>query len=225
MLSEEEKKAINRLKAIDETVEEYDGNILKADIEIIMDLITKLQKENEDLKREKEENKYIIAMSNNEMLGYNQGYSDAKNQNSNATEIIMKNRQDYIHKEEVKLLQKKIEKYKYLYQKSLDNTVKSDKENIDLKKQVDLMNEYLERISQDLNNISIDQIPIAIAELKYKNKLADNQIDLIIEEYEYNARINFKNFCEDELRKDSCIQDCKTCAKQYFEKLAKEKGE
>lgn len=53
----------------------------------------------------------------------------------------------------------------------------------------------------------------------------DKQIDLIIEEYEYNARINFKNFCEDELRKDSCIQDCKTCAKQYFEKLAKEKGE
>ena len=53
----------------------------------------------------------------------------------------------------------------------------------------------------------------------------DKQIDLIIEEYEYNARINFKNFCEDELRKDSCIQDCKTCAKHYFEKLAKEKGE
>ena len=47
----------------------------------------------------------------------------------------------------------------------------------------------------------------------------------MIEEYEYNARINFKNFCEDELRKDNCIQDCKACAKQYFEKLAKEKGE
>ena len=45
MLSEEEKKAIKRLKAIDETVEEYDGNILKADIKIITDLITKLQKE------------------------------------------------------------------------------------------------------------------------------------------------------------------------------------
>ena len=51
----------------------------------------------------------------------------------------------------------------------------------------------------------------------------DKQIDLIIEEYEYNDRINFKNFCEDELRKDSCIQDCKLCAKHYFEKLAKEK--
>ena len=64
-----------------------------------------------------------------------------------------------------------------------------------------------------------------ITKLQKESKEKDKQIDLIIEEYEYNARINFKNFCEDELRKDSCIQDCKTCAKQYFEKLAKEKGE
>ena len=90
----------------------------------VLNLITNLQKENEDLQREKEENKLIIAMANNEMLGYNQGYSDGKNQNSNATEIIIKNRQDYIHKEEIKLLHKEIEKYKYLYQKALDNTVK-----------------------------------------------------------------------------------------------------
>lgn len=81
-------------------------------------------------------------------------------------------------------LQKENEKYKYLYQKALDNTVKSDKENMDLKKQIDLM----------------------------------------IEEYEYNDRINFKDFCEDELRKDKCIQDCKIYVKQYFETKAK-KGE
>lgn len=55
-------------------------------------------------------------------------------------------------------------------------------------------------------------------------KQKDKQIDLMIEEYEYNDRINFKNFCEDELRKDKCIQDCKICAKQYFETKAK-KGE
>lgn len=64
-----------------------------------------------------------------------------------------------------------------------------------------------------------------ITKLEKENKEKDKKIDLMIEEYEYNARINFKNFCEDELRKDNCIQDCKTCAKKYFEKLAKEKGE
>ena len=36
-------------------------------------------------------------------------------------------------------LRKENEKYKYLYQKALDNTVKSDKENIGLKRQIDLM--------------------------------------------------------------------------------------
>ena len=35
----------------------------------------------------------------------------------------------------------KIEKYKYLYQKALDNTIQADKENIQLKKQIDLMAE------------------------------------------------------------------------------------
>lgn len=236
MLNEEEKKAIKVLEQykkecieeykieidnVEENIDQQHASYLHQQIEAtyrVLNLITKLQKENEDLKREKEENKYIIAMANNEMLGYNQGYSDAKNQNSNATEIIMKNRQDYIHKEEVKLLQKKIEKYKYLYQKSLDNTVKLDKENIDLKKQVDLMNEYLERISQDLNNISIDQIPIAIAELKYKNKLADNQIDLMAE-YIEKITVDMKiAFGENMLWDRNQI-------KQDFEKIAKEKGE
>lgn len=50
-----------------------------------------------------------------------------------------------------------------------------------------------------------------------ENIKKDKIIDLIIDEYEYNARINLKDFCENELRKDTCIQDCKTCIKQYFE--------
>ena len=77
--------------------------------DVVLNLITNLQKENEDLQREKEENKLIIAMANNEMLGYNQGYSDGKNQNSNATEIIIKNRQAYMHKEEVEFYKRNIE--------------------------------------------------------------------------------------------------------------------
>ena len=95
----------------------------------VLNLITNLQKENEDLQREKEENKLIIAMANNEMLGYNQGYSDGKNQNSNATEIIIKNRQAYMHKEEVEFYKRKIEFLK--------------KENEEKDKQIDLMAEYI----------------------------------------------------------------------------------
>lgn len=36
------------------------------------------------------------------------------------------------------------EKYKYLYQKALDDLIKSDKENSYLKKQIDLMAEYID---------------------------------------------------------------------------------
>ena len=74
-------------------------------------------------------------------------------------------------------LQKENEKYKYLYQKALDNTIKSDKENMNLKKQIDLM----------------------------------------AEEIEYAGCIKKVWDCNK--------KDCKDCVKQYFEKLAIEKGE
>ena len=38
---------------------------------------------------------------------------------------------------------KEIEKYKYLYQKALDNTVSADRENINLKKQIKEMAKYI----------------------------------------------------------------------------------
>ena len=134
MLSEEEKKAIERLE---EQLNFWKKqNIKNSDCEIILNLITKLQKENEDLQREKEENKLIIAMANNEMLGYNQGYSDGKNQNSNATEIIIKHRQAYMHKEEVEFYKRKIEFLK--------------KENEEKDKQIDLMADF---IGQDMRCI------------------------------------------------------------------------
>lgn len=46
----------------------------------------------------------------------------------------------------IRTLRKENEKYKYLYQKALDNTVSSDRENIQLKEQIDLMAEYISKI-------------------------------------------------------------------------------
>lgn len=57
-------------------------------------------------------------------------------------------------------------------------------------------------------------------ELRKKNKQLKAKLDEMIEEYEYNARINVNNFCDEEIRKDKCIQDCKSCIKQYFERKA-----
>lgn len=51
-------------------------------------------------------------------------------------------------------------------------------------------------------------------EIEKKDKITDE----MLEEYEYNARINIKNFCDEEMRRNTCIQDCKECIKQYFER-------
>ena len=45
-----EQEAIERLKSIDETVEEYDGNILKTDIETVLNMLKEKDKEIEKLK-------------------------------------------------------------------------------------------------------------------------------------------------------------------------------
>ena len=74
----EEKKAIERLNAIDETVEEYDGNILKADIEIIMDLITKLQKEIEHQQEKRENQKAELEILNEKQKDMNKLINDVK---------------------------------------------------------------------------------------------------------------------------------------------------
>ena len=49
-----EQEAIKRLKSIDETVEEYDGNILKADIETVLNML-------KDMKVQEENYKNLIA--------------------------------------------------------------------------------------------------------------------------------------------------------------------
>lgn len=61
---------------------------------------------------------------------------------------------------------------KYWVTKLLKGNKEKDKQIIEL-------NKYLERISQDLDNVAIDQIPIAIAELKYQNKLKNKQIHIM----------------------------------------------
>lgn len=56
-----------------------------------------------------------------------------------------------------------------------------------------------------------------IEHLQKEIEKKDKIIDEMLEEYEYNERINIKNFCDDEMRKNTCIQYCKSCIKQYFE--------
>ena len=65
---------------------------------------------------------------------------------------------------------KEIEKYKYLYQKALDNTIKADRENIQLKKQIDLMAEVIKIPEQTMKIESFDIKPKTKFGMRYLNK-------------------------------------------------------
>lgn len=71
----------------------------------VINLIKSLQKENEELKQDRNNNYQMIALAQNEALGYTQGYEDGKNLKRSAVANIVENQQYYI-------IKKQIEKYK-----------------------------------------------------------------------------------------------------------------
>lgn len=151
-MNEEEKKAIEDIekllhfiikkteKTISVTIDNFDVDILN----IVLNLITKLQKENEDIKSRKEYQKIRFKR--------------------------YKENIDKQHEEIYENLVFENEKYKYLYQKALDNTVKADKENMQLKKQIDLMAEQLKIPEPTMKIESFDIKPKTKFGMRYLNK-------------------------------------------------------
>lgn len=127
-MNEQEKKVINifieKCNKYNESVEikgisvgeEYRmlNTVCKA-----LKLIEKLQKENEELKQDRNNNYQMIALAQNEALGYMQGYEDGKKLKRSAVASIVENQQYYIiqkqmgkYEEHIKRLQKENEKLK-----------------------------------------------------------------------------------------------------------------
>ena len=115
--------------------------------EVYERIFKRLEKENEELKQDKNHNYQMIALVQNEMLGYMQGYEDGKKLNRSAVAYIVENQQYYI-------LNKQIEHYK-------EYIKKLQKENEEYSKQLDL--DYV-----DKNYISKKKIEDTIEELKGK---------------------------------------------------------
>lgn len=99
-------------------------------------------------------------------------------------------------------LQKENEKYKYLYQKALDNTIKSDRENIELKKENEQLKITVNKQSIDISN--------NLLELQQKDKQIDLMADKLVEAHEWFYS-EFDNFTKEDFI-------------EYFETKAK-KGE
>ena len=112
-MNEEEKKALKvintRTKRLldefkiekedmsDETKIAYLMQEIRAN-KTILNLIEKLQKENQELKQDRNNNYQMIALAQNEVLGYMQGYEDGKKLKRSAVACVVENQQYYIIK-------------------------------------------------------------------------------------------------------------------------------
>ena len=116
-------------------------------LEHILSDYKRVLKENEELKKDRNNNYQMIALAQNEALGYMQGYEDGQKSKRSAVAYIVENQQYYI-------LNKQIEHYK-------EYIKKLQKENEEYSKQLDL--DYV-----DKNYISKKKIEDTIEELKGK---------------------------------------------------------
>jgi hypothetical protein len=118
-MNEEEKNAVERIedtfysdlgKGINkfQKITLYEDSI--KDVRILLNLIEKLQKENEELKQDRNNNYQMIALAQNEVLGYMQGYEDGKKLKRSAVACVVENQQYYIIKKEIEHYKEYIEK-------------------------------------------------------------------------------------------------------------------
>ena len=126
-------------------------------------------KENEELKQDRNNNYQMIALSQNEMLGYIQGYEDGKKLRKNAVANIVENQQYYI-------LNKQIEKYKECIEKlQKDNEeLKSNNEKYIIHLTDEQYKTVIEIAQNDINQKWIQKVKDKI---EHYQKLQDNYIE------------------------------------------------
>ena len=83
-------------------------------------------------------------------------------------------------------------------------------------KAIETLLQYIKEL--EITNAELDKENNRLEKIEFERDKANKMINEMVEEYEYNARCNLNNFCDEEMRKDKCIQDCRICIKQYFEK-------
>lgn len=79
-------------------------------LEFILSDYKRVLKENEELKQDRNNNYQMIALAQNEALGYMQGYEDGKKLKKSAIANIVENQQYYIFNEQIEYYKEYIEK-------------------------------------------------------------------------------------------------------------------
>ena len=146
------RKDIEGWKKYCEEIEEEQTEMSNKNCQLEFD-IEKLQKENEELKQDRNNNYKIIALAQNEALGYMRGYEDGKKLKKSALSYIEENQQYYI-------IKKKFEHYE-------ERIVKLLKENEKLKNQ--------EATARKINELLVQRYSNSIPVQKVKDKIEEIQ--------------------------------------------------
>lgn len=137
--------------------------------EVYEKLVMKLEKENEELKADRNNNYQMIALAQNKALGYMQGYEDGKKLKRSAVANIVENQQYYI-------FNKQIEHYK-------EYIVKLQKENKELKEYISIAPNLDKMTAVKYRNIQQDAYIKGRAEEQHRlfeaiMKIADQREEL-----------------------------------------------
>lgn len=134
-LRKENEELNNRCRNLDKEAQAYLEE-LAGDNTLTRRTIKQLQEENEELKQDRNNNYQMIALAQNEALGYMQGYEDGKKLKRSAVANIVENQQYYI-------IKKQIEKYEtYIEQ---------------LRKELGQKDKIIDLMAETINNYDIDE--------------------------------------------------------------------
>lgn len=90
--------------------EQIVGDISYQAIQHLLSAYQEVLKENEELKQDRNNNYQMIALAQNEALGYMQGYEDGKANRGSAVQIIIDNQQYHIFRNQIEKYKEHIEK-------------------------------------------------------------------------------------------------------------------
>ena len=143
---------------------EVNSNYYKAVSKLLSDY-KRVLKENEELKQDRNNNYQMIALAQNEALGYMQGYEDGKKLKRSAVANIVENQRYYILNEQIEYYKEYIEELR--------------KKNEQLRTEVNSLKKENEELNEKiLDNAGIYQLGFKDGEESYIKKVKDK-----IEEY------------------------------------------
>lgn len=148
-------------------------------IERVLSDYKRVLKENEELKRDRNNNYQMIALAQNEALGYIQGYEDGKKLKRSAVACVVENQQYYIikkeiehYKEYIEKLQKENEKYKRLSEMNLKNAEEFKDNMCEHRCLLKSENKELQRENEELKKFITEGITV-VPHSPYKNYRLD----------------------------------------------------